>query len=290
MKKRKVLNSPFAIIIFTILILYTITLIVPFVWTLLTSLKGRLEYISSPFALPKDWKFSNYIDVFRALSVTIQGQRQAYLPELLLNGFFYAIISSLVIVFTNCVVGYVVAKYRCIVGRIIYSIVIINMILPVVGTLPSELQLMRALGFYDNMIGIYLMKISFGGTNFLIFYAMFKSISWSYAEAAFVDGASNLKVFTRIMLPMALPTFFALVLLQFITYWNDWQASLIYFPSYPTAAYALYTFQFPGAGNKTTGVPYIMAACILVALPIIIIFLTFKKKIVGTATLGGLKG
>lgn len=290
MKKRKILTSPFAIVFFIILILYTITLIVPFVWTFLTSLKGRLEYISSPFDLPKDWRFKNYLDVFNALSVTIQGQRQAYLPELLLNGFLYAFISSIVIIFTNCVVGYVVAKYKCTVGKIIYSLVIINMILPVVGTLPSELQLMRTLGFYDNMIGIYLMKISFGGTNFLIFYAMFKSISWSYAEAAFVDGASNMKVFTRIMFPMALPTFFALVLLQFITYWNDWQASLIYFPSHPTAAYALYTFQFPGAGNKTTGVPYIMAACILVALPIIIIFLLFKKKIVGTATLGGLKG
>ena len=58
----------------------------------------------------------------------------------------------------------------------------------------------------------------------------------------------------------------------------------------PTAAYALYTFQFPGAGNRTTGVPYIMAACILVALPIIILFLIFKKKIIGTATVGGLKG
>lgn len=290
MKNEKKLNSVFAIVVFIILILYTITLLVPFGWTLLTSLKARLEYISSPFGLPKNWLFKNYLDVFQALSIPIQGVREAYLPELFLNGFLYAFISSMIMIFTNCVVGYVVAKYRCVVGRIIYSVVIINMILPVVGTLPSELQIMRVLGFYDNMIGIYLMKISFGGTNFLIFYAMFKSISWSYAEAAFVDGASNFAVFWRIMLPMALPTFFALVLLQFITFWNDWQASLIYFPSYPTAAYALYTFQFPGAGNKTTGVPYIMAACILVAMPIIILFLIFKNKIIGTATVGGLKG
>ena len=289
MTKRRTI-SLFVIIIYTLLVVYSISLIVPFGWTFLTSLKARLEYISSPFGLPKKWLFKNYIDVFNALSVSIQGVRQAYLPELFLNGFLYAFISATIMIFTHCVVGYVVAKYKSIVGKILYSIVIINMILPVVGTLPSELQIMRVLGFYDNMVGIYLMKIMFGGTNFLIFYAMFKSISWTYAEAAFVDGASHFKVFSRVMLPMALPTFFALILLQFITFWNDWQASLIYFPSYPTASYALYTFQFPGAGNKTTGVPYIMAACILVAMPIIIIFLTFKKKIVGTATLGGLKG
>ena len=290
MIKKKTLNSAFSITFFLILILYTLSLFVPFIWTFLTSLKARLEYISSPFGLPKDWRFINYVDVFKALSVSIQGIREAYLPELFLNGFLYSFISATVMIFTNCVVAYVVAKYKSAVGSAIYSLVIINMILPVVGTLPSELQIMRFLGFYDNMVGIYLMKISFGGTNFLIFYAMFKSVSWSYAEAGFVDGASHFSVFARIMLPMALPTFFALVLMQFITFWNDWQASLIYFPSFPTVAYALYTFQFPGAGNKTTGVPYIMAACILVALPIIIMFLTFKNKIIGTVAVGGLKG
>ena len=290
MVKRKTLNSVFSITIFAVLILYAISLIVPFVWTFLTSLKARLEYISSPFSLPKKWLFENYVKVFEALSVSIQGMREAYLPELFLNGFTYAFISSMIMIFTNCVVGYIVAKYKCLASRAIYLVVIINMILPVVGTLPSELQIMRALHFYDNMLGIFLMKISFGGTNFLIFYAMFRSISWSYAEAAFVDGASHFSVFVRIMLPMAIPTFFALVLMQFITFWNDWQASLIYFPSYPTVAYALYTFQFPGAGNRTTGVPYIMAACILVALPIIIIFLIFKSKIMGTVAVGGLKG
>ena len=93
-----------------------------------------------------------------------------------------------------------------------------------------------------------------------------------------------------IMLPMAVPTFFALTLMQFITYWNDWQASMIYFPSTPTVAYALYTFQFPGAGNKTTGVPYIMSACILVAIPILILFVIFRNKIMGSVSIGGLKG
>lgn len=290
MVKKKTLNSVFSITFFAVLILYAVSLIVPFIWTFLTSLKARLEYIGSPFGLPKNWRFVNYIEVFKALSVSIQGTRDAYLPELFLNGFAYAFISSMIMIFTNCVVGYIVAKYKCLASRAIYSVVIINMILPVVGTLPSELQIMRVLGFYDNMLGIYLMKISFGGTNFLIFYAMFRSISWSYAEAAFVDGASHFSVFARIMLPMAMPTFFALVLMQFITFWNDWQASLIYFPSYPTVAYALYTFQFPGAGNRTTGVPYIMAGCILVALPIIVIFLVFKNKIMGTVAVGGLKG
>ncbi len=295
MIRRKKLNSAFTIILFTILILYSISLAVPMVWTLFVSLKTKAEYTASRYALteffgfPKEWKFINYIDVFKALAVSV-GSRKILLPKLFLNAFLYAFISSVVQISTNCVVAYVVSKYKCAFTDFIYTMVIVFMILPVVGTLPSELQIMRFLGFYDNMVGIYFMKIIFGGTNFLIFYAMFKGVSWSYAEAAFVDGASHFRVFFNIMLPMAMPTFFALTFMQFITYWNDWQASLMYFPSYPTVAYALYTFQFPGAGNKTTGVPYIMAACILVAVPIIIAFVLLRNKIIGTVAIGGLKG
>ncbi len=288
--KKKTLTSFFSIFFFVLLTIYCISLVLPFVWTFLTSLKQRLEYISSPFGLPKKWLFSNYVDVFKALSVSPDGVKQVSVPQLFFNGFSYAIISALIMVFTNCVVAYVVAKYPGRVANVIYALVVVNMILPVVGTLAAELQLMDAIGFYDNMLGIFLMKIGFGGTNFLIFYAMFKSVSWTYAEAAFVDGASHFKVFFAIMIPMAVPTFFALSLMQFITNWNDWQASLMYFPSTPTIAYALHKFQFPGAGAKVTGVPYIMAGCILVSMPIIILFVIFRNKIMGNVSVGGLKG
>lgn len=288
--KKKTLNSFFSIFFFVLLILYCISLICPFIWTFITSLKQRLEYISNPFGLPKKWLFSNYVDVFDALSVSINGVKEIKLPQLFFNGLSYAFISAIIHVFTNCIVAYVVSKYPGKIANIIYAFVVVNMILPVVGTLAAELQIMNTLRFYDNMLGIYLMKIGFGGTNFLIFYATFKSVSWTYAEAAFVDGASHFKVFFAIMIPMVVPTFFALSLMQFITYWNDWQASLMYFPSTPTVAYALHTFQFPGAGGKTTGVPYIMAGCILVSMPIIIIFLIFRNKIMGSVSIGGLKG
>nr|MBO4518033.1 carbohydrate ABC transporter permease [Clostridia bacterium] len=295
MVKRKTLTSVFAIVLFVILILYTISLLFPIIWTFLVSLKSDDEFIFSLDAdievflgWPREgWAFSNYSAVFKYFKIeTSSGD--VYLPEMFFNGFSYAIVSALITIFTNCVVAYVVAKYKCVLTSAIYTIVIVFMILPVIGTLPAELEIMNNLGFYDNMIGIFLMKIMFGGTNFLIFYAMFKSVSWSYAEAAFVDGASHFRVFFQIMLPMAVPTFFALVLMQFITLWNDWQASLIYFPSHPTIAYGLYRYA-NSTGNEIC-VPYVMVACMMVALPIIVLFLAFRNKIVGTIAVGGLKG
>lgn len=93
----------------------------------------------------------------------------------------------------------------------------------------------------------------------------------------------------RIMIPLAKTTVLALALITFIGYWNDWQTSMIYMPNFPTVAYGLYQFQF-NTTNATAGVPYLMAACILVMLPVLILFLIFRNKLMGAIAVGGLKG
>lgn len=293
MVREKIHKQFFPMAFFVLLCLYTITLIVPAIWVLLTSLKGRLDFIANPFGLPREWRFSNYWDVFGELSVSVTGRNgsptEVLLPRLFFNALVYSLASTIVTTLSHCVTAYVVAKYRFRFGRILYATVIVTMILPIVGNLPSMLQLMNAIGFYDNLFGLVIMKASFTGTNFLIFYATFRSISWEYAEAAFIDGASHAHVMFRIMIPLAKTTVLALALITFIGYWNDWQTSMIYMPNFPTVAYGLYQFQF-NTTNATAGVPYLMAACILVMLPVLILFLIFRNKLMGAIAVGGLKG
>ena len=83
---------------------------------------------------------------------------------------------------------------------------IVVMLLPIVGSLASELQMLHTIGAYDNVVFLMFMKGGFLGTNFLIFYATFKGISWEYAEAAFIDGASHARVLFTIMIPLAMTT------------------------------------------------------------------------------------
>lgn len=278
--------------------MYCLTLIVPFAWVLISSLKTRVDFILNPFGLPGKyhggWEFHNYIDVFKNMFVRVtysdnRAPRPVYLPEMFLNSFVYSIACTIVTTLAHAVTAYVVAKYKFFFGKILYGIVIVTMIIPIVGNLPSTINLMRAIGFYDNVFGLIIMKASFTGTNFLIFYATFKGISWEYAEAAFIDGAGHARVMFTIMLPLAKVTVLCLALTTFIGLWNDWQTSMIYLPSFPMVAYGLYAFQF-NYTNNTSGTNYLMAACALVVLPILILFIAFRNKLMGSLTVGGLKG
>ena len=292
MIKQKIHKQILPTIAFIVMCLFTITLIVPVVWSIITSFKSNLDFIRNPFGLPKEWHFENFITVFEKMYITLDmdtGSRPVYLPELFMNSFLWSIASAFTTILSRCLVAYVVAKYDFKLGHVIYSTVIITMILPIVGALPSSLTIMKTMGVYDNFFGLAFIKISFTGSEFLFFYAAFKGISWNYAEAAFIDGAGHAKVMFSIMIPLIMPTIFALGLLNFITHWNEWTATLIYIPSLPVAAYALYKFQ-NNTGNATSGVPFVMISCMWIILPIVVLFVTFRNKLMGSITMGGLKG
>lgn len=298
MKKMKVKDSfmrqPFSVFIFVLLIVYCISFLVPLFWAFYSSFKGNLDFIANKFALPKEWKFTNYPEVFSELYQRVQtkdgGFRKVYAWEMIGNALFYSIFATFMSTLSHCLSSYAAARYsKYFVCRLLYPIVIVTMVLPIIGSLGAELNFLRAIGAYDNVVFLCIMKGGFLGSNFLIFYATFKGISWEYAEAAFIDGASHARVMFTIMLPLAKVTVLCLALTTFIGLWNDWQTSMIYLPSFPMAAYGLYAFQF-NYTNNTSGTNYLMAACTLVVVPILILFIAFRNKLMGSLTVGGLKG
>lgn len=297
MKKMKVKDSfmrqPFSVFIFVLLIVYCISFLVPLIWAFYSSFKGNLDFIANKFGLPETWKFSNYPEVFNELYQRVQtktGFRKVYAWEMIGNALFYSIFATLVSTLSHCLTSYAAARYnKYFVCRLLYPIVIVTMVLPIIGSLGAELNFLRAIGAYDNVIMLCIMKGGFLGSNFLIFYATFKGISWEYAEAAFIDGASHARVLFTIMLPLAMTSIAAIFLLGFIANWNTWNVNLIYLPNFPMISYALYTFQ-NNTINKISTTPHRLAACMIVLAPILVLFLLFRKKLMGNLTIGGLKG
>ena len=86
-----------------------------------------------------------------------------------------------------------------------------------------------------------------------------------------------------------LGVFFTIVLLNFIAFWNDYQTPMIYIPSYPTLAYGLYYYVSGSFEQETSSVPMRLAGCVMVAIPLFIIFIAFQKKLLGGVSMGGLK-
>lgn len=287
--------TPTTIILMSVLILYSVSLLLPILWGLSTSLKTDLDFYLNPLWLPDgwfwNWQWSNYSYAFMNFVVKVEagaGFRIIYMEEMFLYTILYALGCAFFQSFVCCVVAYMVVKFDYFFSKVIYTVVIVAMILPIVGSLPSEIQMSRALGFFDTIWGMWIMKSHFLGMYFLVFHAMFRGIPKEFADAARVDGAGNFQVLFSIMMPLVRNTLFTVILLNFIGYWNDYQVPLIYLPSYPTIAYGLYLFNFSTINSLST-IPMKITGCMIMMLPILIVFLIFRNRLIGNISIGGLK-
>ena len=121
-------------------------------------------------------------------------------------------------------------------------------------------------------------------------YASFKVLPKDYAESAFIDGASEFRVFWNIMLPLVSTMLGAVFLLYFISYWNDYQVPMVFLPSMPTAALALANYTSgKGIEAAAAGISVQIAGGVLVFIPVFAVFLVFRKKLMGNLTEGGIK-
>lgn len=283
----------FEIISFVILFTYALSLIVPLSWAFMTSFKGDMEYMINRVGWPKKFDF-RYDEVFELFHAPISKDgvvdyEGAGIGLMLLNSLWYAVGTAFVSTSVSFLVGYVVARFKFKFCNVIYTVVILQMIIPTVGTLPSEIAIAQGLGLYNTVYGMLFMKSYVTGLYFLSFYAALKVIPKDYVEAAYLDGAGNFKVMLQIILPMASGVFATVLLLNFISYWNDYQTPMIYMPGYPTLAYGLYYFcNVPSEGGKSS-IPMQLAGCTLFAVPLLAVFLCFHKKLLGNVSLGGLK-
>ena len=288
--RRKKDISVVSIIVLTLLVIYMISLVLPLLWSLITSLKTRTDYMDNPFGFPKTWQFKNYavaIDHF-ASSYVRNGLKTAYIEDMLLNSLIYSIGGSFLGTFVTCIMAYAASRFKFKIGKIIYGIVIITMILPIVGSLPSAIQITKQLGLYDTYVGMLILQCNFLGMPFLIFYEAFKKVPNDYSEAAYVDGAGNFAILNRIMLPMVKGTFFTIMLIKFVALWNDYNITLEYTPNIKTLAYGLYEYSH-SYNIEISSTPMRLAGCNVLAIPIIIVFLIFHDKIMAGYSEGGIK-
>lgn len=282
----------FQIILYVIVAVYCLSMVYVLLFGLINSLKDATDFEwLNPFGFPHKefgWKFDNYSKVlkeFKVSSMSMGGEEVGFMG-MFVNSLLYAVFMSLLSMATQIMVAYAIAKYDFRLKPLLYGVAVIVMLLPIIGSLASEVQMADTFNFRNNLLGICLMKCKYAGLYFLVFYATFRSVSWTYAEAAQIDGAGHLKIFVEIMLPLIKSTVFAVFILLFIEFWNDYYTPMIFLPQSPTMSYGLFVFQTDNRASQ----PIQLAACLLTCLPILVLFVVFKNKIMGNVTMGGLKG
>ncbi len=290
--KKKWKISVFAICCFTILCVYSVLLLYMGSWAFLTTMKAtEREFLVNPLGFPERISFDNYVKAMQNFYVTVKKGRtyyDFYFMDLLSNSLLYSLGCTFFATITPLMVAYCVAKFKFKANSFLMGAVLVAMVIPLIGQIPSEIAIAKAIGFHDNLIGMWLMKANFLGMYFLIFYSTFKLIPNTYAESVYLDGGGPYTVFFKIMLPLSKTTISAIAILLFIQFWNDYQTPLMFLPSRPTAALGLYIFEF-NSTNEISNTPMKMTASIILMLPVLIVFIFMKNKMMGNLTMGGLK-
>lgn len=284
--------SPFFLVVGIILAIYAVSLILPLLWAFFMSLKDPMvEQYVNMLGLPQEWLFENWATVFKYFSVEVTRNGVDAIvkfPEMLLNSFLFALGNSFIQTTVTFIVAYACARFDFKISKVIYFIVILGMILPIVGSQPSALAVARHLGLYDSILGMYVMKFNFLGMYFLVFYETLRGFPKDYEEAAQIDGATNLSVMVKIMFPLCATTYATVLLLYFIQQWNDYSTPMLFMPNVPTVAYGLRLFDASNS-NEITNTPTRLAACIIVALPTLALFVAFHDKLLNNVSIGGVK-
>ncbi len=292
-----------------ILVLYSIFIIFLLVWGFNTSLKssddfglfGNVVGFPDPEWSSSELLFGNYLTalskfkvsastIYYVGSIEVKHATESGMVLMLVNTLIYVLIGAFLPTLTCYLTSYLCAKFKFKFSKFVFAFAVFMMSVPTVATQPSEITLLRNIGVYDTYFCHVFQKLNYGGMYFFVFFAFFEMLPDAYVEAAEIDGASQLRIFLSIIIPLGAKMIGSVALINGVQFWNDYQAPLLYTPTLPTLAYGVY-YLVNGAGNaELKNVPTTIACCMMLAIPLIIVFIAFRNKLMGNMSMGGLKG
>ena len=277
--------------------------LIPMIWSLLltglviwginVSLADPNWYLDhSTSFLTREFTLRNFVEAVQKfqqqVSDPVLGMRIVKYFEMFWNSIWYSFGGTAMKMIATVCFAFVVARYEFPGRKILYGFVLLQMMLPIYGQTSANYRLLSGLGLIDSPL--FLLSQGAGhGMYFLITYSFFRSLPTGYEEAAKIDGAGPFRTFLNVMLPMAKPITLSLAIMQFISYWNDYQNVIIYLKSYPTLSGALYNLKSQ-AFNLGLQTPQYFAGIFISALPVALLFIIFNKQIMENVSIGGLKG
>ncbi len=268
-------------IVFVIFAIFALSYVYCLLWCAISGLKTHEDVVMKPFKLNTEWRFKNYLDLFDLLRV---GNTDFF--GMLGNSVYFSVVGAFLATLCTAMTAYVTSKYKFKGSGIYFLAALVMMILPIYGTGGSMYLLLDKLNLLDSPMMI-ITSMGGLGVNYMYFHAFFQNVSWNYAEAAQIDGASDYTVFFRIMLPQAMPMFGAIFLLIWMAEWNNYSSALLYLPNMPTLAVGIFLFQQDMTSSARLDILY--AGSFITCIPPLILFICFNKVLMNNVSLGGIK-
>lgn len=252
--------------------------LLPALWFLLSSFKPGSELFRWPLSLlPENWTISGYAAAWERFDF----------QQYFLNTLFVAVVATILTVFVSAVTGFALAKYRTWWIQAFFMCILATTMLPTEVIMPSTFTVILGLGMYDTLAGIIVPSI-ITATGIFMFRQFFRTVPNEMLEAARIDGASEYRIFFRLMLPVAKPMIAVLAIFSFQWRWNDYIWPLLVLNDQDKFTLQLALRSIVGAENIDWSI--LLAASVISLVPMVLLFLIFRRYIMNSDMSSGLKG
>lgn len=262
--------------------------VIPLVWMIGLSLKKPNDLaLPDKGALgnfwPTDPSWENYYEIFHG------GARDLFLPALR-NSLLVCLTATLISVILAMFCAYAISRLEFPGKRLILSTALAVSFFPVVSMVTPLYDLWRRIGLFDTIPGLILPYLALTlPLSIWTMTAFFRQIPWEMEQAAQVDGATNWEAFRKVIVPLATPGVFTTAIITFFTAWNDFVFAISLTSDQARTVPAALAF-FTGPSQFTPPTGAIMAASVVVTIPVVLLVLVFQRRIVAGLTSGAVKG
>jgi len=269
------------VIVYSLLIFWGLMVLFPFYWMILTSIKSYASYNSE------------YIPQFLTLSPTLQNYADAFtavpLAKYFLNTLIFTVITTAVMMIVIIPAAFAFARLEFAGKNLLFTLFLSLMMIPNELVVITNYVTITNLDLRNTFTGLILPSV----TSVFYIYLLKENFSQIPNElyfAAKVDGTSDMKYLLRVMMPICRPTLVTIAILKIIECWNSyiWPRLITDNEAYYLVSNGIQEIRENGFGREN--IPAMMAAVVVISVPLVILFLIFRKKIMAGVARGGTKG
>ncbi len=274
---KRTLKSKIGIYIF--MIIFGINFATPMLFTILSSLKTKLEIFSKPFAMPEAAQWGNYATAWV----------EANMSRYFVNSIIQAGSTVIVLAVVSSLASFVLSRFELKYNKALLIFFTLGMMIPMHTVIVPVSYMIGALKLKNQVWALILIYVAFSlPFSILVITNFMKKIDKSLEEAAIIDGANYFQIYTKILFPLSVPAISTISIFNFLGSWNNILFPLLFLNDKKLKPISLGLLNFNGERGSEYG-PLMAAIVITVALPIVL-YLLFQEKVEGGLAAGSVKG
>lgn len=266
------------VLMYVFLVVMAFIFAMPMLFTLLSSVKSKVEIFAKPFSLPEAWKFTNYAEAWVG----------ANMGTYFINSLIQAGATVIALAVIASLAAYVLSRFDFKMKGFLMIFFMLGMMVPMHTVLVPVSYIIGALNLKNNIPALIMIYVAFNLPFSIIVLSNFmRGVNRSLEEAALIDGATYFQIYRKVMLPLSVPAISTISIFNFLAAWNNILFPLLFINDKKYKPVALGLLNFNGERGSDYG-PLMAAIVITVFVPMVI-YLLFQEKVEGGLAAGAVK-